>query len=574
MTGMRTAHGKAAVGLLLAAWACGDALDGAAERPLLRFVPSVVGLSQARETTLTLENVGAGAAQGVTLRWDDVDGLQGMGATLAVSPSSVTTLGGGGSLAVTINLGIPAVVAAGTYRVILVADLGSTAAATAKISFQVMATPSGTMTVSGPASARQGDVVTYGAEVRDASGTVVTNSTIVWSVSPLGAGFVAADGRFVAYQPGAARVIGRAGSLADSVTVVIQPRGLGGSFTVEGQGTIVDRFTSDLWVHGAAAYTGTWSTRTEPGNTVYVWRIDDPTQPTLTDSLRLDASTVNDVKVRSDGTVGVATHEGSSDGLNGITLLDLADPLHPAVISRYTSGLESGVHNVWIDGDYVYVAPDGVNVGLRIVDISDPNNPTEAAQFMGGASFLHDVYVRDGLAFLSHWNDGLVIVDVGNGIASGSPSSPTEVSRIATIGGQTHNAWYWPAAGYVFVGEEDFGAPGILHVVDVRDLRQPQEVATYAVPGGPPHNFWLDEAGGVLYAAWYGQGLRGVDVSGELLGRLELQGRDIASSLYGGSGACPSATGSFTCTWAPQLEAGLVFVSDMNTGLTVLRPQF
>jgi hypothetical protein len=215
-----------------------------------------------------------------------------------------------------------------------------------------------------------------------------------------------------------------------------------------------------------------------------------------------------------------------------------------------------------------------VNVGLRIVDISDPNNPTEAAQFMGGASFLHDVYVRDGLAFLSHWNDGLVIVDVGNGIASGSPSSPTEVSRIATIGGQTHNAWYWPAAGYVFVGEEDFGAPGILHVVDVRDLRQPQEVATYAVPGGPPHNFWLDEAGGVLYAAWYGQGLRGVDVSGELLGRLELQGRDIASSLYGGSGACPSATGSFTCTWAPQLEAGLVFVSDMNTGLTVLRPQF
>ena len=465
MTGMRTAHGKAAVGLLLAAWACGDALD-------------------------------------------------------------------------------------------------------------VMSTPSGTITVSGPASARQGDVVMYGAEVRDTSGTLVTDSAIVWSVSPLGAGFIAADGRFVGYQAGAARVIARAGSLADSVTVVIQLRGLGGSLTVEGRGTIADRFTSDLWVHGTAAYTGTWSTRTAPGNTVYVWRIDDPTRPALTDSLRLDASTVNDIKVRSDGTVGVATHEGSSDGLNGITLLDLADPLHPAVIGRYTSGLGSGVHNVWIDGDYVYVAPDGVGVGLRIVDISDPNNPTEAAQFTGGSSFLHDVYVRDGLAFLSHWNDGLVIVDVGNGIAGGSPSSPTEVSRIAAIGGQTHNAWYWPAAGYVFVGEEDFGAPGILHVVDVRDLRQPREVATYAVPGGPPHNFWLDEAGGVLYAAWYGQGLRGVDVSGELLGRLELQGRAIASSLYGGSGACPSATGSFTCTWAPQLEAGLVFVSDMNTGLTVLRPQF
>ncbi|MDH5549568.1 MAG: hypothetical protein OEZ42_06640, partial [Gemmatimonadota bacterium] len=114
----------------------------------------------------------------------------------------------------------------------------------------VMSTPSGTITVSGPASARQGDVVMYGAEVRDTSGTLVTDSAIVWSVSPLGAGFIAADGRFVGYQAGAARVIARAGSLADSVTVVIQLRGLGGSLTVEGRGTIADRFTSDLWVHG------------------------------------------------------------------------------------------------------------------------------------------------------------------------------------------------------------------------------------------------------------------------------------------------------------------------------------
>ena len=62
-------------------------------------------------------------------------------------------------------------------------------------------------------------------------------------------------------------------------------------------------------------------------------------------------------------------------------------------------------------------------------------------------------------AFLSHWDAGLIILDVGNGIAGGSPASPVEVSRIKTVGGQTHNAWYWPAAGYVFVGEENFGRP-------------------------------------------------------------------------------------------------------------------
>ncbi len=570
----RGAPWSALAGLVFAAWACGDAVDGTVDQPRLRFQPSTVGLVLERQATLMLENVGTGVAQGVTLRWDDVDGIQGFGATLDAAPLSVPQLNGGGAQAVAVTLGIPATVPVGTYTVILVADLSGTAAATAEISVQVAAVSPGTVTVFGAVSARQGDVVTYTAEVRDAAGAAVTDSTIAWSVSPPGAGLIDATGRFVGYQPGAARVRARAGSLVDSIEVTVQPRGLAGTFTVEGQGMIVDRFTSDLWVHGTAAYTGTWSVRTEPGNTLYVWRVDDPTQPALTDSLRLDARTVNDVKVRSDGTLAIATHEGSSDGLNGISLLDLADPLHPVVIGRYTGGLESGVHNVWIDGDHVYAVPDGAGTGLRVVDITDPDNPTEAAQFVGGSSFLHDVYVRDGLAFLSHWNDGLIIVDVGNGIAGGSPSDPQEVSRIATLGGQTHNAWYWPAAGYVFVGEEDFGTPGILHVVDVRDVRQPRGVATYAVPGGPPHNFWLDETRGILFAAWYGQGLRAVDVSGDLLGRLELQGREIATSFYGGSGACPSAAGSFTCTWAPQLEGDLVFVSDMNSGLTVLRPQF
>ncbi|MGH7539721.1 MAG: LVIVD repeat-containing protein, partial [Gemmatimonadota bacterium] len=186
--------------------------------------------------------------------------------------------------------------------------------------------------------------------------------------------------------------------------------------------------------------------------------------------------------------------------------------------------------------------------------------------------FLHDVYVRDGLAFLSHWNAGLIILDVGNGIAGGSPTSPVEVSRIRTQGDQTHNAWYWPEGGYVFTGEEDFGTPGRLHVIDVRDLAAPREVATFRVAGDTPHNFWLDEAGEVLYAAWYSAGVVAIDVSGELTGALEAQGRVLAISQYAGAGVCQSGAGS--CTWAPQLHDGLVWVSDMNSGLWALEPEF
>ena len=335
------------------------------------------------------------------------------------------------------------------------------------------------------------------------------------------------------------------------------------------------RFTSDLWVFGDHAYLGTTSCRVECGNRLYAWDISVPAAPILTDSLELDATTVNDVKVSPDGTLAVATREGVG---TGITVIDLTDPAHPMPITDFSppGAATTGVHNVWLENDYVYVVLNGSSAsdgGLRVVDISDPASPREVASFYGGSSFLHDVYVRDGLAFLSHWNAGLIILDVGNGVADGSPENPVEVSRVATVGGQTHNAWYWPVGGYVFVGEEDFGTPGVMHVVDATDLADPVEVATFAVPGAPPHNFWMDEVAEILYMAWYTNGLRVVDVSGELLGELDRQGREIAiaNGLYDGPGTC---FGGGTCTWAPQLHDGLIFLSDLNTGLWVLDPSF
>ena len=347
-------------------------------------------------------------------------------------------------------------------------------------------------------------------------------------------------------------------------------------FTIVGQGEVLDRITSDLWVHGNAAYTGTWGQRTTPagtlvGNTLNTWDISMPGVPALVNSMMVDAGTINDVKVSEDGTLGVITHEGSAGGGNGITLLDLTVPLAPAPIVHFTTTLESGVHNAWIDGTHVYLVVDGANsqAGLRILDVADPANPTIVADFYGGSSSLHDVYVRDGLAFLSHWNAGLIILDVGNGMAGGSPANPVEVSRLATQGGQTHNAWYWPAGGYVFVGEES-GRPGVMHVVDVSDLSNPVEVATFGVSGDTPHNFWMDETAEVLYLSWYSNGIRALDVSGQLLGALDRQGREIAGFLYAQAAGAPFPS----MNWAPQFHNGLLYLSDMNTGLWILQPNF
>ena len=435
---------------------------------------------------------------------------------------------------------------------------------------------------SGPSEVRQGDVVGYTAETRDAGGSLVADPTFAWSVSPASAGLIAEDGRFVGYTPGSAWVVATASGVGDSVAVTITARGLSGAFSVLGHREVLSRNSSHISVHGTFAYTGTINCARSCGDRLLVWNISDPANPTLTDAVVAGGSRVNDVMVRADGAIAAMTHEG---GAGGITLLDLSDPAHPTVITRFTEGLEPSTHKLWIDGEHIYVAIesflDQTRSRLVVVDITNLQNPVVVASYSFGAvAVTHDVQVRDGLVMVSNWEAGLIILDVGGGGAGGSPANAIELSRTRTPQGWTHNAWYWPATGYVFIGEEPqlrgVVAPTV-YVMDARDPSNPELVAAYSIPGFDPHNFWLDEDGGILYVAWRGHGIRALDVTGTLMGRLELQGRQIAGLTYD-VGDCDTAfqaglTGTGTCFLSVQVRDGLVYVSDKTSGLWVLQLQ-
>ncbi len=60
-----------------------------------------------------------------------------------------------------------------------------------------------------------------------------------------------------------------------------------------------------------------------------------------------------------------------------------------------------------------------------------------------------------------------------------------------------------------------------------------------------------------------------IDVSGELLGRLDTQGRLLASITYGGS----FGLGLGASSWGAQLHNGLVYVSEVTSGLWIFRPE-
>jgi hypothetical protein len=91
-------------------------------------------------------------------------------------------------------------------------------------------------------------------------------------------------------------------------------------------------------------------------------------------------------------------------------------------------------------------------------------------------------------------------------------------------------------------------------------------VARYQIPEAGTHNFWVE--GDLLYIAYYNAGLRIVDISGELMGNLYDQGREIAHyNTTHHEGIVPNAA----MAWGPQPYKGHIFMSDWNSGLWSFR---
>jgi hypothetical protein len=442
-------------------------------------------------------------------------------------------------------------------------------------------------------SVRSGDVVELALRARTSAGRTVDDIVPEWGLSP-GNGQIDRDGRFVADEPGTYRVTAGFAGKSTEATVEVRPRDVRRPATLVGRVPIKLR-AAEFWLHpdGRHGYLSTIADR------VYAIDVSNPAAPVITDSVVVDARTINDVMTTEDGKYGVLTREGASTRKNGIVILSFEDPAHPKPIAEFTETVTGGVHSTFVYRGYVYLTDDATG-SLRVIDIRDPYKPRQVARWQTkpdeAGNFLHDIDVKDGLAYLSYWNEGLVILDVGNGLKRGSPENPRLVSQykydlnslyreVEAVGGPgfirgTHTAWR--AGKYVFVGDEVFSATprategggviglgrayGRLHVIDVSDIAQPKEVAYYEPKDGGSHNVWV--AGDTLYMGDYQGGLRVLDVSGELRGDLLRQGREIAHVVTGdSSGAVPNAANA----WGAIYRNGLIYVPDINSGLWIVK---
>jgi hypothetical protein len=444
--------------------------------------------------------------------------------------------------------------------------------------------------------ARQGDLLRFQLTAKDAAGRTITGLTPTWTMTG-GEGLIEQDGAFVGYGPGRYVITASLGRRSTDAVVTLDERDVRRAVSVVGRLPRTAFTTAEVWLHpnGRVAYLGTHG----GGDRFYTIDISNPAKPTIVDSAVLNTRLVNDIMTDEAGKVLVATREGAADRKNGIVIFTLEDPLHPKLASEFTGGVTAGVHSAYVytqprHGTHVYLTNDG-NGAMHVIDINDPAKPKQVATWAPTRAvegrYLHDVEVRDGLLYGSWWNDGLVILDVGNGIKGGSPSNPMFVSQfkydlnamyrnVAIEGGAghtrgTHTAWRHK--NYVFIADEVYRAEevrgakdasanrmyGNMQVIDVSDIENPKAVAYYKPEFGGVHNVWV--AGDTLYMGAYDGGFRAFDITGELRGDLRAQGREIASLNTA------DMDGNAAQTWGVVVKNNLAFVNDFNNGLWIVR---
>ena len=437
-------------------------------------------------------------------------------------------------------------------------------------------------------SVRTGDVVTLSSKMLDKKGREIKNLNPTYSFhgvsfdgSSSASGLIK-ENKFVADVSGLYTVNSHFGNVTSSTKIKVTDRDIKRDVVQLGTGDVFDKHTSDAWFFEGVDGKDYGVSGTFFDGLAYFWDVSDPTNIKKTDSIKVDARIVNDVKVSKDSKICVITKEGASNRKNGFVVLDISNPSDVKVLSEYTDGLTGGVHNVFIDNNHVYALNAfGNPAKFEVVNIEDPRNPKGVGKFeLELGSAIHDIWIEDGIAYTSNWKDGLYIVDVGNGIAGGSPSNPVAVANYRYQTGANHAAFPFKSKStgkfYVVLGDEifpdgvDFFAAnettGFLHFVDFTDLKNPQEVARFELPGYGSHNFWVEDD--VVYAGMYNGGVRVIDVSGDLLGDLYKQGREIAAFKTGSpNGFIPNNT----MTWGTQYFKGNVFYSDFNAGIGALK---
>jgi hypothetical protein len=419
----------------------------------------------------------------------------------------------------------------GTVRVIAESD-----GARSEVQHEVRALPAVRLDISLPTDRiRTGDVVDLTATAMAADGSVVRDVPLTWSVAfeprpedgrhAGGGGGRLADGRFVAEMPGRYTLLAQAGTLVARQVLEVTPRGAARTLRTVARTEVDGAPLSGIrvWQQGDAVH---GITSVEGSGAVHLWDLSDPSAPRRLASLDAGATVVA-LDVAPGGHYAALLTASGEPGAAGdtgdaVVLVDLTDPAEPRAAGRYAAPEGGAVRRALAAEGHLHLVTGGGR--LVILDVGDLARPHEAGSYRHFDSPIQDAGVDGGVAYLAVGRSGVAVVDVGGGGRGGTPESPEPVRDIAPPAGEVHHIALFRTGGglNLLAGE----AGGMQHVIDLSDPGQPRPIARLALPSELSGR--VGSADDVLYAAGGAHGLHLFDLSGDLLGDLHRQGRQVA----------------------------------------------
>ncbi|MEZ4828184.1 MAG: choice-of-anchor B family protein [Bacteroidia bacterium] len=240
----------------------------------------------------------------------------------------------------------------------------------------------------------------------------------------------------------------------------------------------------------------------------------DVTDPTAPQEVARFAGAVNsiwrDFKTFGHYAYGVAD-ETSQSSPSGLQIFDYSG-LPSSIVKVYDSNaIVERAHNIFIDeqAGRLYIAGSNTRPnGIIVLDLaSDPANPAVLASVNLPGGYVHDVYVRNNIAYCSHGFNGLYIYDMT------VPTSPALIGNLTSYPNQgyNHSSWLTDDGNFLVFADESFGRP--LRILDITDLSNLTIVSTFKshLSGPPtansiPHNPLV--RGDYAFVSYYQDGIQ------------------------------------------------------------------
>ncbi|MBI4991697.1 MAG: hypothetical protein HZB99_00575 [Candidatus Harrisonbacteria bacterium] len=170
----------------------------------------------------------------------------------------------------------------------------------------------------------------------------------------------------------------------------------------------------------------------------------------------------NNIYNKNSGGVGINTNNptGKLEIKNGTLLVD--GPANPILAGSYNA--PGNTRGIYVSGKYAFLASSG----LRIIDVSNPANPTQVSSVETDGS--KGVFVAGKYAYVGTAENGLAIIDISN------INNPTIVGTYNSPG---DGRQVYVSGKYAYLADAGSG----LQIIDISNPTLPTIAGNYNTPG-------------------------------------------------------------------------------------------